>query len=88
MTYQKDQLLYQVELRTPRAESVFLYSVLEAWDHLCCYCSLGFSEGQRYRDVRVHCSIEMKPTLQAILDHLAQQMVVEQISEKIYVDCS
>lgn len=80
MTYEKDQLIYQMQLRTPNADSIFLYYTLEACDHLCFYSTLNSVEGQQYREVKVQCTIEMKPLLQAVIQHLAATISFELVS--------
>ena len=86
MTYKKDQLIYHMQLRTPNTDSVFLYSTLEAWGHLCFYSTLNFTEGQQYRDVVAQCTIEMKPLLQSVVKRLMGEIPLELISEKDVLD--
>ena len=86
MTYEKNQLIYRIQLRTPNTDSVFLYYILEAWGHLCFYSTLSFLEGQQYRDVIAQCTIEMKPLLQAVIEDLMEEIPLELISEKDILD--
>ncbi|MCY4645040.1 MAG: DUF4911 domain-containing protein [Bacteriovoracales bacterium] len=86
ITYKNDRLLYEIELRTSRVDSVFLYYILEGWDHLCFYSTLDFEKCQRYRDIRIYCTIEMKPLLQKILLGLDQKISMERLSERVFSD--
>ena len=81
MTYQKDRILFEMKLKTPKSHSVFLYYILESCDHLCFYSTLPSSE-ETTRVVQVQCTIEMKPTLQQVVDGLCDEIDIEVLSEK------
>ena len=86
ITYKKNQLIYQVDIRTANSDSVFLYYTLEALGHLCFYSTLNFEKSQQYRDVRIQSTIELKPQLQAALQSLCQEISLEFLSEKEITD--
>ena len=85
-TYQDTQLLFQIVLEMPKADSSFLYFILEAMDNLCFYSTMGHEVGTMMRQVEITCPIEHKMTLQKVLDDLKSKLTLKICSEKIFAD--
>ena len=86
ITYQDNQMIYQVDIRTHKNDSVFLYYTLEASGHLCFYTTQDFEECQQYRDVRIQAPIEMKTPIQEILQDLIQEITIDKRREVDILD--
>lgn len=69
-TYQSSQLLHRVIIRVPKQDSSFCYFILEANGGIAFYSTVESSLKKQYRDILIHCPIELKPNLEGILEHL------------------
>ena len=88
MTYQKNQTIYEMEVKTPKSHSVFLYYILEASDNLCFYSTLERQGDPSFRSVKIQCTIEMKSVLQQVIQEIGNEIDLEVLSERQAPDSS
>lgn len=73
-TYHETQLLHKIVIRAPKQDSSFCYFVLEANGGVAFYSTLEESLDKQYRDILIHCPIELRPNLESILEHLKKSV--------------
>lgn len=85
-TYKETQQLLRTVLRTSKYDSMFLYFILESNEGLCYFSTLESSLGTSYRDIDIHCSIELKQTLLKVLEHIGKSIEFEVLLEETVKD--
>ena len=72
---------YQVIIRLPKEDSVFLYFTLEANEGICFYSTLAYEKGTTHRDIEMMGSPELYISLKNILESLKDKISFEIIKD-------
>ena len=85
-TYHSTRLLQRVIIRVPKKDSSFCYFILESNGGVAFYSTLEGSLKKQYRDILIHCPIELKPNLDGILEHLKKSVDLTLIESETIED--
>ena len=77
-SYKEDKLLLRTTLSMEKDVTSFLYFTLEANEGICFYSTLPFEKGDKYRDIVLYSTPELKPDLENILSHLKKTISFEE----------
>ena len=81
MTYQGTQTLNQIILRVSKADSSFVYFILESNEGICFYSTLESSLKETYRDMSVRFTPEFKTDVERILNLLSKKFDIQILEE-------
>ena len=67
-------------LRVKKADSAYLYRVLESYEGITNFSTLPEPPGVPYRDVLLHIAPDFLPAVERLVAHLKQEMEIEKIA--------
>ena len=72
-------------VRLDKADSAFVYFILESNEGICFFSTLDHEKGQAYRDLEINCTPEFEGQVQNLFDHLAKNNIEIEflVSEKV-----
>jgi hypothetical protein len=85
-TYQSTKELQYYRLRMPKDEAYFVYFTFESNERLCFYSTLDESLKGQYREIEVKCAVELKSTLEKLINRLQQEIRLDIMEDKIITD--
>jgi len=78
--------LYYCRVRVPKDEAYFVYFTLESNEGLCYYSTVDESLKGQYRDIDLKCSIELRSSLEALLNSLQAKIRLDIIQSEVIKD--
>jgi hypothetical protein len=64
-------------LRTRKADSAYLYQVLESYEGLTNYSTLPEQKGSPFREVELHIAPDLRPAVETLLRRLQDEIFLE-----------
>ncbi|MBT4792564.1 MAG: hypothetical protein HON90_13410 [Halobacteriovoraceae bacterium] len=86
--YTQNKILSKFILRMDKSYSSFFYFTLEANENICFYSTLPHEKGQRYRDIVVYTTPELRKVFINILQHCKKNQEIEVLLDTEICDTS
>lgn len=68
-------------LRVKKEDSAYVYQVLESYEGISNYSTLGEEKGTPYRDVILHIAPDLRHHVERLVEHLKQEIPLEVLTE-------
>ena len=69
----------QIVIRVRKQDSAYLYQVLESYEGLANYSTLGSGKDLPYRDIALHLAPDLRGDLEALLERLGKEIQLERL---------
>jgi hypothetical protein len=86
LTYKETQQLFETTIRVAKADSAFVYFILESNEGLSFYSTLEHNEGDLFRDILIHSPIEHRDEVLRQLDYLRNSFSIDILEQRVIQD--
>jgi len=68
-----------MKIRVRKQDSVYLYQILESYEGLANYSTVGVGKGLPYRDIALHIAPDLREEVEKLIERLSAEIPLEKL---------